>query len=617
MSLSKSSVAISHNILQTARLAARHTSKSRVQLSHLRHQTRQYSEALASTSSESTDPSERNTNREGWLFVDSVFPVKLGTWDVRYYLGYFREETLLERLHALLKDVNNHGFRIIELEPQLKDGGVFIKFGYDSGNADVALEEILSDVRNTVAQGGGVPSWAGMSLGDVWLVKGNPWREDLMRYPSPIVKITFEGPDVDEETLYSLLRPYGRMGDIVPPSPVPAGTLRSSTVLFRNIRGAVRARNTLHGLMISSPNSTTKTRLKTSYQAPVQAHAIRNYITSHPRIFLPVLFFILGTFTYTIFDPIRVFMVEGKMQDWFDIRQFKLYQWLRTNTVDRFTDDHAADDGEKKPSQQQTWKERMDAQDALQRYLSDMPNTIVFLHGPQGSGKSSMLGNILRENGRKTLIIDVGALSKATSESALVTGLASQTGYWPVFSFLNSMNNLIDLASVGVIGQKTGLSSSISDQLKQILEVVGTGLKRVNTSYKQQQEDKRKKEELDQVRREQEAHISRRIKEGTWHDGRLDCLAGNGIMSELGIGDEWFSAQDADAPSIASVDEKGDRSEYLTSAEEAKRRQQNTADLQAYRVDAGCDHQELRVERWRNSARGVTRCFVTVGCYTG
>lgn len=27
-----------------------------------------------------------------------------------------------------------------------------------------------------------------------------------MRYPSPIVKISFEGPDVDEETLYSLLR---------------------------------------------------------------------------------------------------------------------------------------------------------------------------------------------------------------------------------------------------------------------------------------------------------------------------------------------------------------------------------------------------------------------------
>lgn len=56
--------------------------------------------------------------------------------------------------------------------------------------------------------------------------------------------------------------------------------------------------------------------------------------------------------------------------------------------------------------------------------------------------------------GRRALVIDVEALSKAGSDAALVSGLAQQTGYWPVFSFLNSMNNLIDLASVGLIGQK-------------------------------------------------------------------------------------------------------------------------------------------------------------------
>lgn len=117
------------------------------------------------------------------------------------------------------------------------------------------------------------------------------------------------------------------------------------------------------------------------------------------------------------------------------------------------------------------------------------------------------------------------------------------------------------------------------------MEVVGTGLKRVNTSYKQQQEDQRKKEELNRLRSEQEAQISRRIKEGTWHDGRLDCLAGNGVMSELGIGDEWFKAQDADAPpkyhASVELSEKGEKDEKATSDDEAKRRQQNTADLQA------------------------------------
>ena len=53
-----------------------------------------------------------------------------------------------------------------------------------------------------------------------------------------------------------------------------------------------------------------------------------------------------------------------------------------------------------------------------------------------------------------TLVIDYSELLHATSDARLVTSLAKQTGYWPVFTFLGSMNHLIDLASVGLIGQK-------------------------------------------------------------------------------------------------------------------------------------------------------------------
>lgn len=55
---------------------------------------------------------------------------------------------------------------------------------------------------------------------------------------------------------------------------------------------------------------------------------------------------------------------------------------------------------------------------------------------------------------RKSLVIDVKELSKTTSDAALLSSLARQTGYWPIFSVFNSFNNLIDLASVGLIGQK-------------------------------------------------------------------------------------------------------------------------------------------------------------------
>jgi hypothetical protein len=42
----------------------------------------------------------------------------------------------------------------------------------------------------------------------------------------------------------------------------------------------------------------------------------------------------------------------------------------------------------------------------------------------------------------------------AGSDAASIQELAKQTGYRPYFSFLSSMNNMIDLASVGLIGQK-------------------------------------------------------------------------------------------------------------------------------------------------------------------
>jgi len=66
-----------------------------------------------------------------------------------------------------------------------------------------------------------------------------------------------------------------------------------------------------------------------------------------------------------------------------------------------------------------------------------------------------MLKVVLEESNRNSLIIDVRQLNNAGSDTALVGGLATQTGYWPVFTFLNSMNTLVDLASVGLIGQKS------------------------------------------------------------------------------------------------------------------------------------------------------------------
>lgn len=62
------------------------------------------------------------------------------------------------------------------------------------------------------------------------------------------------------------------------------------------------------------------------------------------------------------------------------------------------------------------------------------------------------------------------------SDSKIVAELARQTGYWPVFTFFNSMSNMIDLASVGLIGQK---GSTCGSQILLISKNLYSWIKRI------------------------------------------------------------------------------------------------------------------------------------------
>jgi hypothetical protein len=121
----------------------------------------------------------------------------------------------------------------------------------------------------------------------------------MHRFASPLLKLSFDGPDIpSEESLHSLFRTFGHIYDIAPyppgPVPTPPGVVRSTTITFRRIQHATVARNVMHGLM------SERTRIKAAYEQPIQVHAVRNWISSHPRIVLPVIVFLLGTLTYTV-----------------------------------------------------------------------------------------------------------------------------------------------------------------------------------------------------------------------------------------------------------------------------------------------------------------------------
>ncbi|KAG0706364.1 RNA12 protein-domain-containing protein [Suillus ampliporus] len=553
-------------------------------LRSLSHQTRRihasrqvFADTIVSTSKLDGDSQER------WLFIDSVFPIRLGIWDLRHYIGILREDTLLERLHERLETVKTHDFHILDLQPYQKEGGVFVRFTYTARDHQNALDTLQSDLELEATKHGGLPSWSGVNYCNIWLVKGKPFLEDMYRYPSRIVHVSFQGPDVPEEALYSLFRPCGRIFNITAPTPVPAGTLRSSDILFHRMRSATVARNIIHGYTFS--NGGTTTHLRTVYQRPIQAHAIRDWLTSHPRIVLPIIFFLLGTLTYTIFDPIRVLSVEGKMLNWFDYREYKPYKWLRANALDRFS---LTSMGREDVSPQgDIWKERKDAESAVRSYLSELPSTVAFVHGPQGSGKSRMLEAIIRDTGRKALVIDCAELNKATSDTRLVSALAQQTGYRPIFTFLNSVNNMIDMVTVGLIGQKAGFTSSLEEQLKRILEVVGTALKQVDHSLRDSAQRSVKAAQEAEARQVENARTRARIRAGTWHDPRLDCIAGNGIISELGVGDELLEGDDGELTSFDAMEKElvhlnggGEKA----NEEELVRQRRSAEDVQAVRT---------------------------------
>ncbi|CAK9783922.1 hypothetical protein CC85DRAFT_287857 [Cutaneotrichosporon oleaginosum] len=393
--------------------------------------------------------------------------------------------------------------------------------------------------------------------GRVWMVRGRQWTEDMNRFPSARLRVEFDGPDVSQEVLYTLFRPYGRIHDIAPPTPVPAGQLRSALVTFRRISTAVNANNALHGFNTHIKSADYEgrrsdaplTRLRIYFERPLKAHYFRDWVSNHPRIALPVLAFLIGMFSYTFFDPIREFFVKARIEGMWNLEQYPTVQFIKDNIVMPVKNTLW-------PAKARRWKrnvddlgrasfrDRVEAERNVERWLTEFPSTFIVVTGPPGSGKHDLVDRVLKDEKKPNLVIDCAEIGKAKSDTALVDGLASQTGYWPVFSFLQSINGLIDLASMGLIGQKSGFSTPADQQMRNILDIVASALKEVSSHAREKRasEQQHQRDEINLAAdRERQQRL---IEQGIWHDGRLDCVAGNGIMSELGFGIEQPSELD-------------------------------------------------------------------------
>ena len=106
-------------------------------------------------------------------------------------------------------------------------------------------------------------------------------------------------------------------------------------------------------------------------------------------------------------------------------------------------------------------------------------DTFIVVQGPRGSGKKELVVDQALKERKPVLVIDCKPIQEAHGDSATIRAAAAEVGYRPVFSWMNSMSSLVDLAAQGTIGTKTGFSETLDTQLAKIWQNTATALKQL------------------------------------------------------------------------------------------------------------------------------------------
>ena len=131
------------------------------------------------------------------------------------------------------------------------------------------------------------------------------------------------------------------------------------------------------------------------------------------------------------------------------------------------------------------WEDRQDDIQQLKTWLIETADTFIVVQGPRGSGKKELvLDEALKDRSNK-LVIDCKRVQEARGDSATIAAAAAEVGYRPVFSWMNSISSMIDLAAMGTIGTKTGFSETVDNQLAKIWNSTAAALKEIAISYRQ------------------------------------------------------------------------------------------------------------------------------------
>ncbi|KAJ9617199.1 mitochondrial escape protein 2 [Cladophialophora chaetospira] len=457
--------------------------------------------ATTTTSTESGDNESghiQTQKNEGIFFFDNVFPLRLQWLNRIPYLNpdKFLADSLSKINHPNLALANpgsiikralpeNLPLRVEKILPRLREGGAFVKFSHEEGINGAELESTLKQYL----QDKPITPWFNpFRRVRAFLVQGKPWIEDLYRVPTAMVKVEFlptapenSAAEISQETLYSLFRKYGKLSEIAPQPSDSKITPRYAFVDYTRVRFAAMAKNCMHGYVVppEEGGGKTGTLLKLSYESKKKSNWIWDWMTNHPRIVIPLLVALLGAASVTVFDPIRTFFIRMHVTHGLHLEDQPIIRWIRGQLMRGYDIIRFRKAKREDESLRIVWEDRQGAVDQLTTWLIETADTFIVVQGPRGAGKRELVVDQALKDRPNTLIIDCKKIQEARGDGNTIAAAAAEVGYRPVFSWMNSMSSMVDLAATATIGTKAGFSETLETQLAKIWGNTTSALKQI------------------------------------------------------------------------------------------------------------------------------------------
>lgn len=448
--------------------------------------------------------------KEILVFFDNVYPRWLARlsyrkwfWALKKAQQLFTDEKLKDRVCNLVGSDKNSlpdGTLCETFVPLRRDGGAFVKFIVPPTSS---IAELTKSIEHNIQVNREIikEPWYMRIFTQpprAYKVKGVPWIEDLSRFPSRKLKVMFEGEGLSEEELYLLFRRYGLILDIVPAN----SSTPYAVIDFKTTDACIRAKNCITGMSLHDG----KTTLHLQYIPLKRVNHVTQFLGNHQRITVPIILALLAALAVFIFEPIREQFIELKIRNYYswdahkDNWFIKLISTPYQIVVGKLNDGrHFLDDslgsitGIKKEevdvddlNQDMIWTERAEKANQLRLWVCENANTFIIVKGPRGSGKREFVVDhaltINTDFSKRVLEIDCDTLQKARNDTAFLKLAASQVGYFPLFTWANSVSQFLDLGMQGLVGQKSGLSELKESQFKNILQLTQTAIRKVALS---------------------------------------------------------------------------------------------------------------------------------------